>query len=381
MAIASPLPAIPTADAAIAELEEVASTPQAPDAPSETNWMTRLMHLVNRLTRTRKPQPRKHEPIPEFRHDASSSASSTTAGGSDNILYLAYGSNLCAATFQDSRGIRPKSAANVWVPELELTFDLPGIPYSEPCFANTRYRRPSSPSAKNNNNNKNNKDQTHGEVPASERDPLLAPPVAPSEKIATATALGWGRGLIGVVYEVTPEEWAHIMITEGGGSSYADVEVVCHPLGRGDADLAPASDNDSSDKPSTFIAHTLLARNDPIYKNRREGYAQPSKRYLGLLTTGAKEHKLPGAYQEWLRGLQPYTITSRRQQVGRVLLSLTFFPWIVCLFVLQRLTADKSGRSAPAVGRLMKGMFGLAWRSYDYVFKPLFGEGERTEER
>ena len=35
----------------------------------------------------------------------------------------------------------------VFVPELRLTFDLPGIPYAEPCFAGTQYRDPSTPPA------------------------------------------------------------------------------------------------------------------------------------------------------------------------------------------------------------------------------------------
>ena len=69
------------------------------------------------------------------------------------VLYLAYGSNLCAETFQGKRGIKPLAAVNVVVPSLQMTFDLPGIPYAEPCFANTRYRNadeldaPESPSS------------------------------------------------------------------------------------------------------------------------------------------------------------------------------------------------------------------------------------------
>ena len=63
------------------------------------------------------------------------------------VLYLAYGSNLSAETFKGNRGIRPLSAVNVHVPSLNLTFDLAGIPYIEPCFANTQYRTP-PPSSK-----------------------------------------------------------------------------------------------------------------------------------------------------------------------------------------------------------------------------------------
>jgi hypothetical protein len=47
------------------------------------------------------------------------------------ILYLAYGSNLSSETFRKTRGIVPISQVNVLVPDLTLTFDLPGVPYLE----------------------------------------------------------------------------------------------------------------------------------------------------------------------------------------------------------------------------------------------------------
>ena len=77
--------------------------------------------------------------------DLHSSSDVTSRGSRDGldpptIFYLAYGSNLSAETFQGKRGIRPISQLNVLVPELALTFDIPGIPYLEPCFANTKYR-------------------------------------------------------------------------------------------------------------------------------------------------------------------------------------------------------------------------------------------------
>ncbi|PBP25806.1 gliotoxin biosynthesis protein GliK [Diplocarpon rosae] len=132
------------------------------------------------------------------------------------ILYLAYGSNLSAQTFKGTRGINPLSALNVHVPSLTLTFDLPGIPYKEPCFANTRYSSPPSPS-----NTGYRKDR-------------------------------WHKGLVGVVYEVTPEDYRTIIATEGGGASYHDVVVPCYAI-------APGSKTINA-MPSgiPFSAHTLL---------------------------------------------------------------------------------------------------------------------------
>jgi hypothetical protein len=62
--------------------------------------------------------------------DKTAAAAAVQSSGK-TILYLAYGSNLSAQTFRKYRGIVPISKVNVCVPDLVLTFDLPGIPYVE----------------------------------------------------------------------------------------------------------------------------------------------------------------------------------------------------------------------------------------------------------
>ena len=159
----------------------------------------------------------------------------------DTVLYLAYGSNLCAATFRGTRGIKPLSAANVLVPALELVFDLPGIPYTEPCFANTRFTSSSDM-------------PQELQSAAMEKTALLAQDKKNVPN--TATALGWQKGLVGVVYEVTKEDFAHIIATEGGGSSYKDILVDCYYLPHD----AKVVDPEPTGKP--FKAHTLFAKAD-----------------------------------------------------------------------------------------------------------------------
>ena len=153
----------------------------------------------------------------------------------DTVLYLAYGSNLCAETFQGRRGIRPVSQVNVVVPELVMTFDLPGIPYVEPCFANTRYRK-----------QPDTKVTTEFD---SEKTPLLTPIERRSDYHKTR----WHKGLVGVVYEVTKSDYAHIIATEGGGASYQDVIVDCYELPP-NVDTVP---NTPTSQP--FKAHTLFS--------------------------------------------------------------------------------------------------------------------------
>ncbi|KAL8944502.1 MAG: hypothetical protein Q9216_000412 [Gyalolechia sp. 2 TL-2023] len=276
-------------------------------------------------------------------------------------LYLAYGSNLASSTFRGARGIRPLAALNVVVPELVMTFDLAGIPYTEPCFANTAYRSSQPPSAA-------------PDPSENEKSPLL--PATYSKNPP------WDKGLVGVVYEVTPKDFAHIIATEGGGASYHDVLVTCHPL--------PTSSPTIPSHPETppFKAHTLYSPIVPPGSGDHGGrfqrpdpsYAQPSQRYLNLLRTGAAEHGIPREYRDHLDLLQPYTITTQGQRVGRFVLQMTWWPIISAVFGLNKLFGDKQGRSPPWLVRLLGSVFVGVWTSYDGWMKGVFGDGERTIE-
>ncbi|KAF2810554.1 uncharacterized protein BDZ99DRAFT_417051 [Mytilinidion resinicola] len=270
------------------------------------------------------------------------------------VLYLAYGSNLCDETFLGRRGIKPLSQINVLVPSLRLTFDLPGIPYNEPCFANTARRDPTSP------------------------------PTTTTTTTADYHKDRWHKGLVGTVYEVSRADYAHIIATEGGGAGYHDIVVACHalPAACRTVPAAPAS--------PPFRAHTLFAPapDDPSSSSSTDNsrlfrpdpaYAQPSARYLKLVTDGASERGLPAEYLDYLRGIRAYRVTSRRQEVGRLVFLGTWMPVLAVLFQLQERFKDERGRSPAWVVALLAVVFGGVWGSYDGVFRPLFGDGERTE--
>lgn len=278
----------------------------------------------------------------------------------ETVFYLAYGSNLCAETFQGKRGIRPLSQANVVVPQLVMTFDLPGLPYLEPCFANTNYRvqKPSST--------------------ADEKAPLLS-----DASLATGyRKTEWKKGLVGVVYEVTTTDYAHIIATEGGGASYQDILVDCYelPAGEDAVPLYPTS--------SPFKAHTLYSPTSPPAQPRRKNagkvsrpdpnYAQASQRYMNLLTTGADEHALPKEYKDYLHRIRPYILTTKKQMAGRIIFTMVWLPLVGALFGLNRIFADRNGNGPPWLRVLLQIVFGIAWTSYDTVLKPIFGDGERT---
>lgn len=286
----------------------------------------------------------------------------------ETVLYLAYGSNFSAEKFRKDRGVKPLRQINVQVPKLRLTFDLAGIPYSEPCFANTARRDP------------------YSDPPQYEDEYTSRGPDEKTQLLGTKKGeKRWTKGLIGVVYEVTPQDYAHIIATEGGGAGYQDILVDCHPFVSEDP-------NDPVPQEPTlppFKAHTLFAPAIPEDgMPGREGHrlrpdpdhAQASARYLKLITDGAAECKLPYEYQDFLLSLQPFTITNNKQRMGQFVFLAIWMPLVLFIFNIGKLFSDKNGRLPPWMVNIANAIFEGAWASYDDFFKPIFGEGERTLE-
>ncbi|UKZ79836.1 hypothetical protein TrVFT333_007599 [Trichoderma virens FT-333] len=313
---------------------------------------------------------------PERLAQAAEDAPKDVAQAAKTVLYLAYGSNMSAETFLGKRKIRPLSQMNVSVPILRLTFDLPGLPYREPCFANVGYRKlPEKPKLP---------DPLHPPIV-----PPLNPPLNPPR-----TEQEWDGGLMGVVYEVTQEDWRNIMRTEGGGSGYQEIMVPCLPMpnyvGIPEKPVFPPVPT----LPKPFLATTLYAPYIPLdpgsdKKNwwtrfivgphrPKPDYAQPSARYLKLLQDGAREHDLPQVYQDYLASMQPYTATTLRQKIGQNLFVLLWAPMMLYFFAMTTVLADERGKVPRWCANTISGLFGVMWYSYDKLFIFIFGDGERT---
>ncbi|RMZ82959.1 hypothetical protein DV737_g1777, partial [Chaetothyriales sp. CBS 132003] len=246
------------------------------------------------------------------------------------------------------RGIRPISQVNVVVPQLRMTFNLPGIPYREPCFGNTEYR--------------------------------ALPTATPYQKLVSAPAPDghpdyhkdhWTKGLVGVVYEVTKADYAHIIATEGGGTGYQDIVVDCFVLSNNPMDKVPSNPSVSDSPP--FKAHTLLATAE--LPNRQHSYAQPSARYLKLITDGAAEHALPYEYQAFLHQLRHFRITTTRQQLGKFFFLMTWSPLFTLFFMgISKIFLRPDGTFPEWFAALQKLLISTCWASYDGIFKPIFGD-------
>lgn len=351
------------------------------------------------------PKPFPTEPVP-----ASTLHHPAVTAAPRSVLYLAYGSNLCAKTFLGTRGIRPLSQVNVSAPSLRLVFDLPGLPYAEPCFANTAPRKmPRLPDPP----------KMPPDLPRPPIDPpTVDPPSVQDTREQQPGDPVWDKGLVGVVYEVTPEDFARIVATEGGGASYADIMVPCLPIPPRMG--VPEKPGWPPELPKMFLAHTLYAPRLPggtpgkgdgedgedgggdddgkwkiplpawlrrwaarlVTPVRRpeQDYAQPSARYLKLIRDGAREHELPDEYQAYLAELKPYSITRPLQAVGLVLFLLLFGLPFLFAGLGGRVFADERGRVPRWLAVYMAVLINVVWMTYDGVFKPVFGDGERTEE-
>ncbi|KAE8152412.1 hypothetical protein BDV25DRAFT_67327 [Aspergillus avenaceus] len=311
--------------------------------------------------------------IPQYDGSKQSSSEKT-------VLYLAYGSNMASKTFLGMRGIRPLSQINVIVPELRLTFDIPGLPYVEPCFAASQFRDPSKKQIHTNETERADENLT------SEKAKLI-----PEQE---STSLP-DRPLVGVVYEVSLTDYAQIIATEGGGNGYQDIVIDCYPFPKSYNPVEPIPECPET---KAFKAHTLLspvAATDKISQRalelrqlsfiprsgpsvRQAGYAQPSARYLNLLITGAIEHNLPIHYREYLSRVQTYRIANTRQRIGKGIFLITWGPPMLLILRLSRIFAGPDGRSPHWLKNLSDLMLTAMWGCYDHIFLPLFGDGERT---
>ncbi|QSS59693.1 gliotoxin biosynthesis protein GliK [Histoplasma capsulatum] len=316
-----------------------------------------------------------HDHGPKAKHSSEAKTSGPDVEAhkpEETVLYLAYGSNMSAQSFRKTRGILPVSQLNVYVPGLSLTFDLPGFPYVEPCMAGTKYR-----------------DDNQAPIHRSDQT--------------------WDKPLVGVVYEVTLSDYARIIATEGGGSSYIDIVTDCYPFPKSYDPADPVPTHPLQDaKP--FKAHTLLY---PSHKNEPDNTtvsplgnakenahatnpppcnkpytrvhpanapAQPSPRYKNLLVTGAREHDLPAEYCAYLSSITTYRVTTTRQQIGRYTTVTLWAPPVILVMMLSSLTTDKNGRAPRWVVATQKFLVVGLWGWYDHFAKRIFGDGERVIE-
>lgn len=301
------------------------------------------------------------------------------------VLYLAYGSNLSIEKFRGDRGIEPLSQVNVYVPALRLTFDLAGIPYLEPCFSGTQYRNSKDSYAQNDNERYRDAIDEKATVVETIEDVDLE-----SGRNNNHGRRGgryhkdqWYKPLIGVVYEVTLSDYAHIIATEGGGNGYVDIVTECFPF-PGDGDYNPNDPTPDVPLGKAFMAHTLLSPPRSRYGPNSHivrpdpSYAQPSARYLKLITDGAEELNFPYDYRAYLASIRPYKATTSGQKVGQKIAVFMLIPILQIFIALGQMLANEDGLIPGWLARVFNAMRELTWMVYDVVGVKVLGDGERS---
>ncbi|KJX95713.1 gliotoxin biosynthesis protein GliK [Zymoseptoria brevis] len=241
-----------------------------------------------------------------------------------DIWYFAYGSNM-KTSVMTSRGLGALEHIPVRAPSYMLTFDIYGIPYSEPSMASIcQYRRGGG-------------DGNGGQDAA-----YTCPP-----------------DVHGVAYRLNAEGYARLIASEGGGVGYRELQILGVPVG----------------SESTFIQMWTLVALHPKRPN-----AAPSLRYLRLIQEGAAEHALPQPYQEYLRTIPYYTASdSWISRLGaRIFLSVARKQVRVLAYAV-RSSVDVSGRSRKVWRTVAYVVFHAMWCAHDWAFKPIFGSGSGLE--
>lgn len=98
-----------------------------------------------------------------------------------------------------------------------------------------------------------------------------------------------------------------------------------------------------------------------------------------MILDGAAEPNLPLFYQASLARIQPYTITTTRQRIGKAIIDGVWGSAIRRILSLWETKAGSYGYSPPWLMKLTNISFSTMWASYDYtMFYWIFGDRERT---
>ncbi|OJJ45946.1 hypothetical protein ASPZODRAFT_17375 [Penicilliopsis zonata CBS 506.65] len=250
--------------------------------------------------------------------------------------YFAYGSNMRRSTMT-GRGITPQATAVVEVRTHYLTFDIFGIPYSEPAYAS------------------------------------IAPFPAPGSASVSVSLVGGGAtpapgadrppggvavpAVMGVAYRLSAEDRLRLLVSEGSGVVYNWVQVEGHVVDEGEG--------------KTITAWTLQAK----HPQRPNGL--PSRRYMNLFRAGAKEYNLPASYIEYLNWLPCYEAPSkdRAWPMGQYLFE---YGWRPLARQVIRLTTrtDERGNCSPLLAQCIVALYRGMWRYHDSLHVHLFGRGD-----
>ncbi|KAF2128304.1 hypothetical protein P153DRAFT_341843 [Dothidotthia symphoricarpi CBS 119687] len=241
----------------------------------------------------------------------------------DKVCYFAYGSNM-RSSVMERRGMKLFAVKRLVVHSHVLTFDIFGVPYNEPAMASIAER---------------------GAVAEFDRGTESPPAVH------------------GVGYVLSAGDFEKLLISEGAGTAYLEVELEAHLL---------AGDGEGADESTDPIPVRTLVGRYPFRPN-----ALPSQRYLRLLIDGAEEHKLPQSYQRYLATLPSYAKSlSKVESFGARLFLGFWMPVIVWTMTRIKTGARSTGSDrSNGSGLVVWLLFNAVWLHYDFFHCWIWGHG------
>ncbi|KAL7811114.1 hypothetical protein V8C26DRAFT_437622 [Trichoderma gracile] len=242
------------------------------------------------------------------------------------IWYLGYGSNMKASAMKD-RKITPLETRIVNVPTHYVTFDVFGIPYSEPCYASIE-ELPNGGTGK--------LQLVHG-------DQQMPVP-----------------SLCGLAHLLSTVEFHRLLVTEGSGVVYDIVKVQAYTI-------------DESHRISSepFDVYTLKAK-WPLRPN-----GTPSARYVNLFLHGAIENNLPPEYIQYLESFPRYhKIEGRDRTYGQLVFDAGWRPSLKRLVRLTTWRVDADGNCPAFIALIIVWAYRLMWLYHDYVHQYILGRGD-----
>ncbi|CAD6564763.1 MAG: hypothetical protein ASARMPREDX12_004426 [Alectoria sarmentosa] len=264
--------------------------------------------------------------------DATTLVLAMGADSAEKVWYFAYGSNMLTSVMRN-RGITTLAKEMVVVPSHVLSFDVFGVPYSEPAMASITRKEEFLRSDQG-------KADHH------------LPPVH------------------GVAYLISHADYLRLLVSEGAGTAYEEVDLEAVPIQN-----TEEGEGDKGEEPIKVLkVHALIAK----YPFRQNFSPRPATRYLNLLIQGAAEHGLPASYQTYLHSLPAFTKnTSKRAAIGGSIFHFLWMPpiqrvmrWIKGANILE------NGRSQKWTGTVVWIMFTAMWLHHDWIHARIWGRGD-----
>ncbi|KAK9761272.1 hypothetical protein K7432_013945 [Basidiobolus ranarum] len=223
------------------------------------------------------------------------------------------------------RLVKPVRSVPVFVPGYYLSFDHPGMPYTEPGFASIRTL-------------------PKGSEATSEE----------SFFPATRSKYNGAPVVHGVAHWITNEDFLKVQLSEGGGGStefgYQVVMVKCESY--------------TGEK---IVAHTLMTHDHCARPSL------PSNRYLNILRVGSKEHEVNPEYQKYLNDVLPFEAHSWTQKIGRYIFFLILIP------IFGPVLLSKAFRKKEQMPLMfhwwLHFLSHFIWTLHDLIYEPLLGNG------